>query len=408
MIRLLPGGIGYIDIDRLPAASVDSAFRVLASTRAIIIDDRGYPLGTAWSIAPRLNTHPEPTIAARFKRLEVPSPDTARTTLYEFDQSIPPANGVPKYTGRTVMLVDERTISQAEHTGLFFEAANGTTFIGSPTMGANGDVTVFFIPGGISISFTGHDVRHSDGRQLQRVGLQPQVVVMPTIAGIRAGRDEVLEAAFHYVGGTGDIAVDTAQEPGPHVVALAGEPMVPGWRGGGAGDAYRAGLDRSVTHGGAASGHLTARTDASGGFGTMTQLIKAVAYRGKRVRYSAFVQTRGAAGGAGLWMRVDGDGGMMALDNMMNRSVRGNAAWTKVSIVLDVPANADGLSFGLLLSGPGEAWIDDASVEIVGTDVPVTAPTVNTPTVDGSAAERLRRLYDAAPVAPINLGFEPE
>ena len=44
------------------------------------------------------------------------------------------------------MLVDERTISQAEHTGLFFEAANGTTFIGSQTMGANGDVTIVALP----------------------------------------------------------------------------------------------------------------------------------------------------------------------------------------------------------------------------------------------------------------------
>ena len=126
---------------------VDSAFRVLAGTKAIVFDDRGYPLGTAWPIAPRLNGHGDWNHRAKFKRLIVPSPDTTRTTMYEFDQPIPPAQGVAKYTGRTVMLVDERTISQAEHTGLFFEAANGTTFIGSPTMGANGDVTNFFIPG---------------------------------------------------------------------------------------------------------------------------------------------------------------------------------------------------------------------------------------------------------------------
>jgi C-terminal processing protease CtpA/Prc len=110
------------------------------------------------------------------------------------------------------MLVDERTVSQAEHTGLFLEAANGTTFIGSPTMGANGDVTVFALPGGLTMSFSGHDVRHADGRQLQRVGLEPQVVVTPTIAGIRAGRDEVLEAGARYVGGSGEIPLDTVRE----------------------------------------------------------------------------------------------------------------------------------------------------------------------------------------------------
>lgn len=47
--------------------------------------------------------------------------------------------------------------------------------------------------------FTGHDVRHADGRQLQRVGLQPHFRVAPTLAGIRAGRDEVLERALAWI-----------------------------------------------------------------------------------------------------------------------------------------------------------------------------------------------------------------
>jgi C-terminal processing protease CtpA/Prc len=99
------------------------------------------------------------------------------------------------------MLIDERTLSQAEHTGLFLEAANGTRFVGSPTMGANGDVTVIALPGRVTMSFTGQAVRHADGRQLQRIGLVPDVPVRPTIAGVRAGRDEVLERAVRYLEG---------------------------------------------------------------------------------------------------------------------------------------------------------------------------------------------------------------
>jgi len=97
------------------------------------------------------------------------------------------------------MLIDDRTICQAEHTGLFLEAANGTTFIGSPTMGANGDVTSLSIPGGAYVSFTGQGVWHADGQQLQRLGLQPTVEVRPTLAGIRDGKDEVLEKAVEYL-----------------------------------------------------------------------------------------------------------------------------------------------------------------------------------------------------------------
>jgi C-terminal processing protease CtpA/Prc len=42
-------------------------------------------------------------------------------------------------------------------------------------------------------------VRHADGRQLQRIGLKPDVEVTPTLAGIRAGRDEVLDKAVEYI-----------------------------------------------------------------------------------------------------------------------------------------------------------------------------------------------------------------
>ena len=55
------------------------------------------------------------------------------------------------------------------------------------------------LPGGLSVQFTGIEVRHADGRQLQRVGLPIDVAVRPTLAGIRAGRDEVLERALGIV-----------------------------------------------------------------------------------------------------------------------------------------------------------------------------------------------------------------
>ena len=46
---------------------------------------------------------------------------------------------------------------------------------------------------------TGHDVRHADGRQLQRMGLKLDVWVDPTIAGVAAGKDEVLDRAIAFV-----------------------------------------------------------------------------------------------------------------------------------------------------------------------------------------------------------------
>jgi C-terminal processing protease CtpA/Prc len=195
--KVLPGNIGYVDLERLTVPQVDSMFDALKNTKAIIFDNRSYPQGTAWSIAPRL-TDREDVVGARFQRPLVMSPDSTEWNTHAFVQLLPRTTK-PRYHGKTVMLLDERTISQAEHTALFFEAANGTKFVGLPTMGANGDVTVVVLPGNLIAAFTGHDVRHADGRQLQRVGITPDVLVRPTIAGIRAGKDEVLERAIRLV-----------------------------------------------------------------------------------------------------------------------------------------------------------------------------------------------------------------
>ena len=46
---------------------------------------------------------------------------------------------------------------------------------------------------------TGIGVFYPNGRPTQRVGIVPDLVVHPTVEGIRAGRDEVLEAALEAV-----------------------------------------------------------------------------------------------------------------------------------------------------------------------------------------------------------------
>jgi len=201
IFRLINKDIGYADLDRLKSDMVDKMFEEFKNTKAIIFDMRGYPNGTAWTIAPHL-TNKKNVIAANFRRykpMNMRATTEGMESMAIFNQTIPEPKP-PYYKGKTYMLIDERTQSQAEHTGLFFEAANGTKFIGSQTAGANGDVTNFIIPGKITLYFSGHDVRHADGRQLQKTGLVPDVKVKPTIKGIREGKDEVLDKALEIVG----------------------------------------------------------------------------------------------------------------------------------------------------------------------------------------------------------------
>ena len=185
-----------MDLARLTVAEVEKAFETIKGTRAVIMDMRGYPKGTAWAIAPRLVE--KKVAAAQFRRPEPHGVFLDWPSQCAFDQMTEPG-GPWRYTGKVVVLINEEAISQSEHTCLFLEAAANATFIGSPTNGANGDVTTTILPGGITVNFTGHDVRHADGRQLQRVGIQPHVRVEPTVEGIRAGRDEVLEKAIEFL-----------------------------------------------------------------------------------------------------------------------------------------------------------------------------------------------------------------
>src|SRR5690606_8662739 len=52
------------------------------------------------------------------------------------------------------------------------------------------------LPGGLAAAFTGLGVYYLDGTPTQRVGIVPDLHVTPTIEGLAAGRDEVLETAL--------------------------------------------------------------------------------------------------------------------------------------------------------------------------------------------------------------------
>ena len=197
VVKILPGNIGYADLDRLELKDVDVMFDAIKGTNALILDMRGYPHGTAWGIAPRLNVKGA-KFGANFSRRVVTALPGEENSLNTFRQLIPKSDQ-PLYKGKVVMLIDQTTQSQAEHSGLLFESATAITFIGSPSAGANGDLTKVVLPGAIAVTFSGQEVRHADGRQLQRIGLQPDIKVVPTLNGIRAGRDEVLERAIEFL-----------------------------------------------------------------------------------------------------------------------------------------------------------------------------------------------------------------
>jgi hypothetical protein len=147
---------------------------------------------------------------------------------------------------------------------------------------------------------------------------------------------------------------------------------------------YEMGMDPKGGKAGKICAFIRGRAADPQGFGTLMQMFDPGEYLGKRLRLSAAVKSAGITKWAGLWMRIDGTtppGAQMpttlGFDNMQGRPITGTADWTTHAIVLDVPAEARGIAFGILLSGPGQAWMDDLRLEAVGPDVPVTGMPVN-------------------------------
>jgi C-terminal processing protease CtpA/Prc len=85
-------------------------------------------------------------------------------------------------------------MSFIEHYGL-------AEIVGQPTAGANGNINPFALPGGYRVTWTGMRVLKHDGSQHHLVGIQPTVPTERTLAGVQAGRDELLERALEVVRG---------------------------------------------------------------------------------------------------------------------------------------------------------------------------------------------------------------
>lgn len=137
---------------------------------------------------------------------------------------------------------------------------------------------------------------------------------------------------------------------------------------------YEIGIDQKNVHQGKASGYLKSKTvQERDEFATMMQQFKAHSFIGKRVKLSGFIKTKNVKQFSGLWMRVDSASeDMLQFDNMSDRPIIGTNHWNRYSIVLDVPENSAIISFGILLTGEGEVWLDGLSFEIVDLDTPST------------------------------------
>jgi C-terminal processing protease CtpA/Prc len=193
--RVLEGNIGYVHMGLLTQGDVPAMMTALEHTNAIVFDVRNYPNGTLYLIAQRLNPTARSFVKFTKPRYELPGTMMASAAL----DAGPTSPNAAYYRGKVILLGDERTQSHAEFTMMALKTAPSVTIVGSPTAGADGNVSLIALPGGLRTYFSGLGVFYPDDSPTQRVGIVPDLFVVPTIDGIQNGVDEVLERALALV-----------------------------------------------------------------------------------------------------------------------------------------------------------------------------------------------------------------
>jgi hypothetical protein len=217
-------------------------------------------------------------------------------------------------------------------------------------------------------------------------------------------RDQITDTLVRRNGRWQILAEHTSPIPKPAEPIIAGLPA--GWRPATVATAnnYLITVDTATKHSGSASVSIKFGCGSDqDSWVALTQSIAADDYRGKRIRLSGWLKTEDASGSS-LWMRVDGERQTLTFDNMQNRLVKGANDWKLYSVVLDVPAEAKNIFFGVLPRGRGQTWADDLKLDVVDNSVAST----NIETPEGAKGDQpsITKLPKATKRHAVNLGFE--
>jgi C-terminal processing protease CtpA/Prc len=135
--------------------------------------------------------------SANFRVPLITRPDRRQMAFDEGHWTLKPI--APLLSAKKAFLIDSRAISAAESYLGIVEHYHLAELVGAPTAGTNGDVNSIGLPGGYRISWTGMQVIKQDGSRHHGIGILPTIPVAPTIQGVAAGRDEVLERGMAAV-----------------------------------------------------------------------------------------------------------------------------------------------------------------------------------------------------------------
>ena len=203
VLKMLTKDIGYADLTS-PWNQItnDSLIRMVKKAKGFILDMRGYPHNPdeiLLSLLDSITIKIKPVVAKRISGdMPASSPRVIKVERWGLPYIVDEQETLNIWNERRpntgvelVILINGSAQSAAESLTNLFRNACNATIIGTPTAGANSFFVNYFIPGDLRLWLS--------GMPIERSGIQPDIFIQPTIKGLQAGKDEVLERAIKYL-----------------------------------------------------------------------------------------------------------------------------------------------------------------------------------------------------------------
>lgn len=186
--KQIDSNIHYVNLSLVKPEEVDSLFSSLINSDILILDLRRNCEFILYDVCGYLLSNSKDFYSTM-------TPDYNFPGFFRINtgRKLEPNNNCKHFDGTLILLINERTQSIGEFTTMALQQYHNTVLIGSSTAGADGNVTYIYLPGGIRINITGLGIYYPDFGQTQRIGIKPEIYLLPTLKGLLHYNDEVLE-----------------------------------------------------------------------------------------------------------------------------------------------------------------------------------------------------------------------
>lgn len=190
----------YFEFASLKATEIPSLMEKYKNTKGMVFDLRGYNNdGSLIKIFDYLLSKPEHFGIMTQADFSQPGKFCFVDNIIDKTYKFAGKNNPNAYKGQVVVLINEYTQSAAELWAMIFKKVPNVIFVGSQTAGADGNKTSIKMTDGNEIIFSGLGIYYPNGDETQRIGIQPDIVVRPTVESIRNNQDLLLLKAFELI-----------------------------------------------------------------------------------------------------------------------------------------------------------------------------------------------------------------